>query len=103
MPCSATFSPTPAAQFGTESDQVQHRTGQSVQSGDDQGVTLAEQLKDQIQLGPEGFRARCYVDVDVAPGNPSADEGIDLVGGVLVGSGDAAVSDQHGRDGSAWG
>ena len=63
---------------------MQYRPRQPVQAGDLQGVTLAQQLQDEIELRAGGLRAGGPVEMDVLQIDARADERVDLVIGGLV-------------------
>lgn len=76
------------AQLGAEGDEVQDGAGEPVQAGDDEGVAGAQKLQDEVEVRAGGFRPGGGVGVDVALGDAGAQQGVDLVGGVLVRGGD---------------
>src|ERR1035441_2906907 len=71
---------TTVAELGAKGDQVQDRAAKPVQPGDLQGVTVAQQLQHEVELGPGGLGAAGGIDVDVASGDAGSDQSVHLVG-----------------------
>ena len=95
--CKPLAEPADAAvsELRAEGDEVKDRTPQAIQAGDLEGVAVAQEAQDVVELGAAGFGAAGVVDVDVLARDAGAGERVELVVGVLVCGGDAGVAEEH--------